>query len=120
MKYTMFEKDEATDLRVDINLRPIVNNSALTPLFGDGETNTVTLQQGDQVEIKYNHNAGDYDASVTSASTQIVIKENGTEVVNITTLIPDLDAPFQLSSFFTAQNDIDYDVVTRIIVNSVA
>lgn len=120
MKYTMFEKDEATDLFVDINLRPIVNNIALTALFGDGETNTVTLQQGDQVEIKYNHQAGDYDTSVTSASTQIVIKENGTEVVNITTLIPDLDANFQLSSFFTAQNDIDYDVVTRIIVNSVA
>lgn len=114
MNYTLFEIDQG--FQVDLNLRPLVNEVALTPLFGDAETGTATLEQGDQVEIRYNHQGGFYDVEVTSASTQITIAENGVEVVNIITPIPDLDADFVLSSFFTAQNDVVYDIVTRIIV----
>jgi hypothetical protein len=116
MNLLLIEVDETTGFQVDMNIRPSVNSDPLTPLFGNNDTRTVNLQNNDLVDILYNHQGGFYDVEVTSADVQIVIEENGVEVLNVTTPIPDLDEDFGRTESFTALNDIVYDIVVRIIV----
>lgn len=116
MNLLLIEVDETTGFQVDMNIRPSVNSVPLTPLFGNNETRTVNLENNDLVDILYNHQEGFYDVEVTSADVQIVIEENGVEVLNVTTPIPDLDEDFERVESFTALNDTVYDIVVRIIV----
>jgi hypothetical protein len=97
------------EVYIDCNLRIFVNEIEIDVVFGDGGTDTVILSDGDVVRAQYFHFADlGFDEGVTNPKLQLIVEEDGIEIINEVTEIE--SSNITLNESFTVNNESVYFV----------
>lgn len=111
LNYLVIELSGEEDTFIDANLRILVDSVELATAFGDNDSGTLTLSDGDSVQLQYFYLANLIDAGTVTPTLRIVVEEDGVVIVNESTVIADTTEPLTLNEFITVNAGSTYNVV---------
>jgi hypothetical protein len=110
LNYLLLEQSGDPVVYIDANLRIFINEVELLARFGNNDSGTVTLSNGDIVRVQYFFIADQIDVGVTNPTLRIVVEEDDVPIISESTLIVDTTVGLTLNETFTVSAGSVYDV----------